>query len=154
MHKTLLLISSASIVMTMATASCAGPRNESPSKGETLKARIESCTDPDSIKSYLQQAEEYAIELKNAGKSDEYETYVSELAAAARSKDIDSSTRLDSLAASSDSIAAKAIKTATDTVAAKVEGSGADIERAATDALRKAKETAQAIKSKAEVAAD
>ncbi|MCM1356073.1 MAG: hypothetical protein NC212_06685 [Staphylococcus sp.] len=56
-------------------------------KGAELKAKIENCTNPDSLKIYVDQAKEYADKLIKEGKDADAETFINEIAPAVKAKD-------------------------------------------------------------------
>ena len=56
-------------------------------EGEALKVKIENCTDPDSLKIYVDQAQEYAKKLEAEGKGEEAEAYLNKLVPTIQTKD-------------------------------------------------------------------
>ena len=56
-------------------------------EGEALKVKIENCSDPDSLKIYVEQAQEYAQKLEAEGKGEEAEAYLNKLLPAVQAKD-------------------------------------------------------------------
>lgn len=56
-------------------------------KGAELKAKIENCTNPDSLKIYVQQAKEYADKLVKEGKDEAATTFLNDVTPAVEAKD-------------------------------------------------------------------
>ncbi|MCM1336665.1 MAG: hypothetical protein NC187_03210 [Candidatus Amulumruptor caecigallinarius] len=110
--KKLLLVVAIAIAAT--TYSCSGTKRAE-DKGADLKTKIENCTDPDSLKVYVQQAREYAEKMIAEGKDSEAKAYLDEVIPAVTAKD---PSLVSNLVTEADS-AATAIKEAKDSVAAK-----------------------------------
>lgn len=69
-------------------ASCASKaEREAGDEGEALKAKIENCTDPDSLKIYIDEAQTYAQKLEAEGKGEEAEAYLNKLVPVVEKKD-------------------------------------------------------------------
>ena len=66
------------VAMAATLASCSGTK-QAEDKGAALKAKIENCTNPDSLKLYVQQAQEYAQKLIAEGKDKEAQAYLEEV---------------------------------------------------------------------------
>lgn len=66
-------------------------------EGAALKAKIENCTDPDSIKIYADQARIYAEKLEADGKGEEAKTYLNEVIPVIQGKDSTAVTVFDQL---------------------------------------------------------
>ncbi len=60
---------------------------EGSEEGEALKVKIENCTDPDSLKMYVEQAQEYARKLEAEGKGEEAEAYLNKIVPVVQEKD-------------------------------------------------------------------
>ncbi len=60
---------------------------EGSDEGEALKAKIENCTDPDSLKIYVEQAQTYAQKLEAEGKGKEAEAYLNKIVPVVQKKD-------------------------------------------------------------------
>lgn len=56
-------------------------------QGADLKAKIENCTNPDSLQLYVEQAREYAQKLIAEGKDSEAQAYLAEVIPAVTAKD-------------------------------------------------------------------
>lgn len=80
------LFLSAALVATVMMVSCSAEK-KAQDKGEALKAKIENCTDPDSLKIYVQQAKDYADKLIKDGKDSAAETFLSDVTPAVKAKD-------------------------------------------------------------------
>lgn len=55
-------------------------------KGAALKAKIENCSDPDSLKIYVQEAKDYADKLVREGKDSAAEAFLGDVTPAVRAK--------------------------------------------------------------------
>ena len=76
MKKILLTVAVAAAIMTVG-CNTAADREEKAE--QTLKYKIENCTNPDSLKVYVEQAKSYAAKLASEGKSDEAKKYLDDL---------------------------------------------------------------------------
>ncbi len=135
-----LVLSIAVVAAMMSIASCSGTK-KAEDKGAQLKAKIENCTNPDSLKIYVKQAQDYANKLIDEGKTSEAEAYLDEVAPAIKAKDPSAENWFSKAAADVDSVAsdvADATKAAADSVAGKV----ADAKDAVSDAAANAKDAA------------
>ena len=90
------------VAMAATLASCSGTK-QAEDKGAALKAKIENCTNPDSLKLYVQQAQEYAQKLIAEGKDKEAQAYLDEVTPAVTAKD---PSLVNVLKAQGDSVAA------------------------------------------------
>lgn len=57
------LILSFAVLATLAATSCGTSVKKAEDEGAVIKAKIENCTNPDSLKIYVQQAKDYAAKL-------------------------------------------------------------------------------------------
>lgn len=73
--KKLVLTVAVALVMSAAAVSC-GSKAES---GADMKAKIENCSNPDSLKVYVEQAKTYAQKLVAEGKVEEAKKYLAEV---------------------------------------------------------------------------
>lgn len=110
--KKLLFIVAIAIAAT--TYSCSGTK-KAEDKGADLKTKIENCSDPDSLKVYVQQARDYAEKMIAEGKNAEAQAYLDEVIPAVTAKD---PSLVTTLTAEADS-AATALAAAKDSVSAK-----------------------------------
>lgn len=76
------LLFAVAIAVAVMGASCSGKSEQVKVNEQDLKAKIESCTNPDSVKIYVEQAKAYADSLAAAGKTDEAKKYLEGLAPA------------------------------------------------------------------------
>lgn len=76
MKKFLLFVAVAASVTFAACSSADKAANES---ADTFKSKIENCTNPDSLKIYVDQAKEYAQKLVSEGKIDEAKKYLDDI---------------------------------------------------------------------------
>lgn len=149
----------AAVALAITAASCSGNKRAE-DKGADLKAKIENCTNPDSLKLYVQQAREYAEKLIAEGKDTEAKAYLGEVIPAVTSKDpsmvqtltleADSAATAikDKASAVADSVSAKAGEVK-DSVASKA-GKAVDAAKsAAADAAQKASDKVSSAASDA-----
>lgn len=80
------LFLSVALVATVMMVSCSAEK-KAQDEGEALKAKIENCTDPDSLKIYVQQAKDYADKLIKDGKDSAAETFLNDVTPAVKAKD-------------------------------------------------------------------
>lgn len=80
------LFLSIAIVGAALLGSCSAEK-KAEDKGADLKAKIENCTDSDSLKIYVQQAKDYADKLVSEGKDSEAEAFLNEVTPAVEAKD-------------------------------------------------------------------
>ncbi|MDE5987848.1 MAG: hypothetical protein K2F88_07725 [Duncaniella sp.] len=80
------LFLSAALVATIMMVSCSAEK-KAEDEGASLKAKIENCSDPDSLKIYVRQAKDYADKLISEGKDSAAETFLGEVTPAVRAKD-------------------------------------------------------------------
>lgn len=152
----------AALVALMATmTSCSGTK-QAEDKGAELKSKIENCTDPDSLKLYVEQAQEYAQKLIAEGKDKEAQAYLDEVTPAVNAKN---PSLISVLKAQADSVATDLKEAASDAVegteakAGEVKDSiaskGAKAVDAAKDAAKgAASEAAGAVSDAAQKGAD
>lgn len=136
-------------------------------EGAALKAKIENCTNPDSLKIYVEQAQAYAQKLEAEGKGGDAEAYLNEVAPVIEKKDTTVASYFRQLTTkakdevkeakeAADSVANAAkdkVNAAKDSVASKgaaaVQGvkdaasnAGAAVKKAGSDAVQGAKDAA------------
>lgn len=134
-------------------ASCSSTQ-KAKDEGADLKAKIESCTNPDSLKVYVEQAKAYADKLVSEGKDKEADAYLQEVAPVVAAKDPAATSVFDKIKAAADSVAddtADAAKAVGDSVASAASAVGdavSDKYDAAKDATVKAAEDAKAKAAK------
>lgn len=152
------LILSVAVLATMVTVSCGSTEKRAEDEGAALKAKIENCTDPDSMKIYVQQAQEYADKLVKEGKDDAANSFMQEVVLAVQAKDPVAAASFAELQAKEavDSLAAAAKDKAqevSDSVSAKVGDAKDAVKNAAEVAKDKTAEAAAAAKEKTTEAA-
>ena len=127
-------------------------------KGAELKAKIENCTNPDSLKVYVEQAKDYAEKLIKDGKDDAAQAFLNEVTPAVKDKDPMAAvafTGLD-LEAKADSAfeaAKESAKNLADSTSKAVSDKVDAASKAASDAKDKASDAVDAAKAKAADAA-
>lgn len=81
------LILSFAVLATLAATSCGTSVKKAEDEGAVIKAKIENCTNPDSLKIYVQQAKDYAAKLVKDGDDSAAQAYLSEVAPVVQAKD-------------------------------------------------------------------
>ena len=77
-----LFFSSLAVAAVLMTAcSSKTTEKEATDEGAAIKAKIENCSDPDSLKIYVQQAKDYAAKLEKEGNDTAAQAYLNEVAA-------------------------------------------------------------------------
>lgn len=128
---------------------------EGADEGEALKAKIENCTDTDSLKMYVEKAQEYAQKLEAEGKGEEAEAYLNKIVPAVQEKDPSVLSYFEELKAkakaevnevkeSADSIASDAVEGVKEAGANAVE----DVKNAGNAAVEKGANAVNAAKEK------
>lgn len=84
MKKTIL---SLAVIAAIGLASCQPSERKAEDEGAAIKAKIENCTDSDSLKIYVQQARDYAEKLESEGDDSAAKSYLDEIIPAVRQKD-------------------------------------------------------------------
>lgn len=75
-----------SVLVAALTWACSGNQQEAKAEND-FKAKIENCTNPDSLAVYIQQASEYAQKLAAEGKTEEAQKFIDELAPVVAAQD-------------------------------------------------------------------
>ena len=117
-----LILSFAVLAAMAAATSCASSEKKAEDEGAAIKAKIENCSDPDSLRIYVKQAQDYADKLVKSGDEKAAEAYLSEVAPVVQAKYSSAAGLFDRLKAEADSTldtAVDATKTAADSVASK-----------------------------------
>ncbi len=136
---------------------------EGSDEGEALKAKIENCTDPDSLKIYVEQAQTYAQKLEAEGKGEEAEAYLNKIVPVVQKKDPSVATYFEELKTKAGEEVTEA-KEAVDSVAGAVKDKSAavvdsvknaeaanaveGVKKAGSDAVEAAKEKSAAAVQK------
>lgn len=66
--------------------SCSGAKEQAATSADDVKAKIENCTNPDSVKLYVEEAVAYAQQLQKEGKLEEAKAYLNDLKATVGAK--------------------------------------------------------------------
>jgi hypothetical protein len=158
------LLAAAAIAMTSCSSKNAEANAESVDEGADLKAKIENCSDPDSLAIYVQQAKEYADRLVAEGDEDAAKSYIEEVLPVVTEKAPASVNLLDVLKSyvtstvdSTVSTAAQAEAGVVDAATSVVEGGKAQAEQAVNNAkttVDNAKAAAEANAAAAKTAAN
>lgn len=130
-----------------ALASCSTSAKKAADKGEAIKANIESCTDPDSLKIYAAEAQAYADKLVKDGNDAAAKAYLEEVTPAIQAKDPSAVSALDRLKNEADSAAA-AVAEKADTLASKAKEKAGELKDKASDAKDKAVEKGKDVVEK------
>lgn len=150
------LILSFTVLAAMAAASCSTSETKAQNEGAAIKAKIENCTNPDSLAIYVKQAKDYADKLVSEGNDKAAQAYLDEVAPVVQSKDPTAASVFDRLKADADSAvtaAGDAVKATADSAAAKVSDAKDKVVDAASNAKDKAVQAASDAKDKASKAA-
>lgn len=149
MKKFFMTLAVAAMALGAMTSCGSKAETEGKDEGKELKTKIENCTDPDSLKIYVEQAHEYAAKLEAEGKGAEAEGYLDELLPVVQQKDSAAASyfqQLKSKAVEEVNEAKEAAKEAKDSVASAgkhaVEA-GKDAVNAGKDAVKGAAESAE-----------
>ena len=76
----------AALMAAVVMSSCSKTEREAKAEDNDFKAKIENCTNPDSLTVYVEQAKAYAQKLVKEGKIDEAKQYMSRLEPVIREK--------------------------------------------------------------------
>lgn len=125
------LFLSVAVLAAIAAASCGTSEKKALDEGAAIKARIENCSDPDSLNIYVKQAQDYAESLKAKGDDAAAQAYIEEVAPVIEAKDPSSAGVFEKFGEKAD----KVVSTVGDSVASKAS--------AATEATKEAIETAK-----------
>lgn len=142
-----------SIAVLAVMISCS-PEKRAEDKGSEIKAKIENCTDPDSMRVYVREAQEYADKLVKEGKNDAADAFMQEVVPAVKAKDPAAAASFAELKAKEavDSLSEAAknkAKEVSDSVSAKVGEAKDAMKDAADKAKEETSDAANAAKEKA-----
>lgn len=133
---------------TITLSACSSADKAAKEESNDFKAKIENCTNPDSIAVYVKQAQEYADKLVKEGKIDEAKKYLADIQPVVEKKAPALVSTFDAVKAAVDKIPAAADSLKND--AAKAEAA----KDAAVDSVKSAAaNAADAAKAKADEAA-
>ncbi|WP_295730174.1 hypothetical protein [uncultured Muribaculum sp.] len=133
--KRLILVAAVAAVLSGVYACGSSTKNDTVD-GAAIKAKIEKCTNPDSLKVYVKQARDYARKLKEKGDSSAAAAFVNEVAPVIKEKGGDASAEIRALAEQADYttvIAADSAKTT-------MENAADSVKKVATSAYNSAKD--------------
>lgn len=135
-----------------AATSCSTKTSDSEAmdEGAAIKAKIENCTDSDSLAIYVQQAKDYATKLAKEGNDSAAQAYLQEVAPAVKAKDPSQAGFFETLEAKADSTLSEVAAEA-DSLKDKT---AADAKAAAADAKEKVENAAENAKEKVANAAE
>lgn len=140
-----ILFTIAAVGALMAASCQSSTEKAAESQAVDFKTKIENCSNPDSIKIFVEQAIDHAKQLANSGKAAEAEAYLNDIQAAVASKAPEMKSYFEKVETSVDDKAAEMAnkaKEAEDSLKAKAD----DAKDAAVKAADKAKDkTANAI---------
>ncbi len=142
------LLAVAAVIVT--SCSSKTTEKEATDEGAAIKAKIENCSDPDSLKIYVQQAKDYAAKLVKEGNDTAAQAYLNEVAPVVRTKDPTAVNVFDQLEAKADSTVSAAVEKADSLKDVAADAAKAKVE----EGKAKATEAANNVKDKAAAAAD
>ena len=150
------LILSVAVVAAMSLASCGTSTKEAQDKGVLLKAKIENCTNPDSLKLYVKQAKDYAGKLAAEGNTAAAKAYIDEVIPVVEKKDPSASAALKGACCRAESDVKAAAKQVADTTSQAVDSiksavanKAADVKKSVGNAVEQTKEDVSAAADKA-----
>lgn len=123
---------------------------EATDEGAAIKAKIENCSDPDSLKIYVQQAKDYAAKLVKEGNDTAAQAYLNEVAPVVQTKDPTAVNIFDRLEAKADSTVNNAVEKADSLKDKAAAAAQAKVE----EGKAKAAEAANEVKEKTAAAAE
>lgn len=112
-----LVFGAAAVAMMIGMYSCGGSSTKTVADGDAIKAKIENCKDPDSLKIYVQQAKDHAMNLMAKGDSTAAVAYIKDIAPAVQQKDASVAAEIDALAEQANYTTVLAVDSAKTTVA-------------------------------------
>ena len=112
-----LVFSAAAVAMMVGMYSCGGSSTKTVADGDAIKAKIENCKDPDSLKIYVQQAKDHAMNLMAKGDSTAAAAYIKDIAPAVRQKDASVAAEINAIAEQANYTTVVAVDSAKTTVA-------------------------------------
>ncbi len=133
MKKVFMTLAIAAMAISSLTSCGTKAEREGSAEGEALKAKIENCTNPDSLKMYVEEAQAYAQKLEAEGKGEEAEAYLKKIVPVVKEKDPSVATYFEELKSKAADEVAEA-KEKVDSVAGDVKDKGA----AAVDSVKNA----------------
>ncbi|GFI12780.1 hypothetical protein IMSAGC008_00305 [Muribaculaceae bacterium] len=144
----------ASAVVAFASTSC-GTKSAQAESTSDLKTKIENCTNPDSLKVYVAEAQAYAQKLVKEGKVEEAKKYLEQIEPAVKSKIPALAGTFDAVNGALDKVEASAsdkAEDAKDAASAAVDSVGSAASQAADAVSQKASEVKDAAAEKVQEA--
>ncbi len=144
------------VIAAMGLASCSSTK-EAKDEGADLKAKIENCTNPDSLKVYVEQAKAYADKLVSEGKDEAAQAYIDDVAPVVAAKDPSATAifeRISDAAVSVADDAKDAAKAAGDSISAAADAVGDAVSDKVDDAKAATAKAVDDAKADAAKAAD
>ena len=145
------LVLTAIVALALAATSCGSKTSEQVSASD-MKTKIENCTNPDSLKVYVDQAKDYAKKLVDEGKVDEAQKYLDQIEPVVKDKAPALSSTFDAVntalgkvkAVAGDKFddAKEAASVAGDSVSSAASNAVEGVKEAAGDAVQNAKDAA------------
>lgn len=124
----------------LAMGACSTSTKTATDEGDALKAKIENCTDPDSLKIYVKQAQDYAQTLIDKGDAQAAQAYLDAVDPAVKAKDPSLSTKLGDLVEDADSTVRADAKAAVDSAKTAVANAADSVKAVAADKVQAAKD--------------
>ncbi|MCM1153655.1 MAG: hypothetical protein NC328_08395 [Muribaculum sp.] len=151
--KKLFLSMAVALIAAGAFTSCGSKAStEATDEGDALKAKIENCTNSDSLRIYVEQAQTYAQKLEADGKGAEAEAYISAITPVIQKKDPSVASYFEELKSKAKGEVEKAKADADSVANAAVDGAkkvGEDVKDAGKDAVSAAKDAGENAVNKA-----
>lgn len=156
------LVLTAIVAIALAATSC-GTKQTGEVSASDLKTKIENCTNPDSVKIYVDQAKDYAKKLVDEGKIDEARKYLDQIEPVVKEKAPSLSSTFDAVNTALGKVkevagdkaeeAKDAAAAATDSVKNAADNAVQNAKDAASDAAQKTKDAVENAKDAASDAA-
>lgn len=152
------LVLTAIVAFALAATSCGSKTSEQVSTSD-MKTKIENCTNPDSLKVYVDQAKDYAKKLVDEGKIDEAQKYLDQIEPVVKEKAPALSSTFDAVNTALGKVeevaydkfdkAKEAASVAGDSVSSAASNAAEGVKEAAGDAVEKAKDATEDAAQKA-----
>lgn len=148
------ILLAAAAVAALAFGSCSKADKEAKAESNDFKTKIENCTNPDSIATYVQQAEAYARKLVDEGKVEEAKKYLADIQPIVEKKAPALAGVFETVKTAVDKFPAKADSVASASVESAKEATANAVDSVKNAAAAKANDAVEAAKYKAADAAD
>lgn len=158
------LVFTALVALALAATSC-GTKSAQEISTSDMKTKIENCTNPDSLKVYVEQAKDYAKKLVDEGKIDEAQKYLDQIEPVVKEKAPALSGTFDAVNTALGKVkdiagdkfdqAKEAASAATDSAGSAVSNAAQGVKEAAVDTYNKAKDaTTDAVETAKDATSD